>query len=259
MTVCLLCLAAALLAWPSGVGRLGGRRRTRAVARVARLPAGPFLVACAAAVPVALVSTVLVGCLAGACVGAAARAWLARRGEARAGAALLALAELLGVLAAELRSGRPVEGAIETAVAACGDESFSQTVGPGLRAAASGGLTIVPGGLLSAPTQRITAAVRLSSRTGCSLAAVLTAVEDDLRARHREELEARIATAGPRASAALLAGLPVLALAMGGGIGAHPWQVLTTTAAGQLLLVTGVGLELAGVAWSGRLVRRALR
>jgi tight adherence protein B len=66
-------------------------------------------------------------------------------------------------------------------------------------------------------------------------------------------------TAGPRASAALLAGLPLLALAMGGGIGARPWTVLTTTPVGQVLLVAGVALEAAGLAWSARLVRRALR
>jgi tight adherence protein B len=57
----------------------------------------------------------------------------------------------------------------------------------------------------------------------------------------------------------LLAGLPVLGLAMGSGVGADPWRVLTTTSTGQVLLVVGVALELAGVAWSGRLVRRAVR
>jgi tight adherence protein B len=101
--------------------------------------------------------------------------------------------------------------------------------------------------------------VLLSARTGCSLAAVTAAVEDDLRARHRLRLELRTATAGPRASAMLLAGLPVLGLAMGSGVGADPWRVLTTTGTGQLLLVLGVALELAGLSWTGYLVRRALR
>jgi tight adherence protein B len=84
-------------------------------------------------------------------------------------------------------------------------------------------------------------------------------VEDDLRARSRHRLELRSATAGSRASAALLAGLPVLGLVMGGGVGADPWRVLTTTGTGQLLLVAGVGLEVGGLAWSARLVRRAVR
>jgi tight adherence protein B len=46
---------------------------------------------------------------------------------------------------------------------------------------------------------------------------------------------------------------------MGSGVGADPWQVLTTTGTGQVLLVAGVGLELAGLTWSRRLVQRALR
>jgi tight adherence protein B len=42
-------------------------------------------------------------------------------------------------------------------------------------------------------------------------------------------------------------------------VGADPWAVLTTTATGQVLLVAGVTLELAGVLWSRRLLDRALR
>jgi tight adherence protein B len=86
---------------------------------------------------------------------------------------------------------------------------------------------------------------------------VAGAVEDDLRARRRHRLELRSAVAAPRASAMLLAGLPVLGLAMGSGVGADPWEVLTT-GSGQLLLVVGVALEVAGIAWSGRLVRRVV-
>jgi tight adherence protein B len=48
-------------------------------------------------------------------------------------------------------------------------------------------------------------------------------------------------------------------LAMGSGVGADPWRVLTTTPAGSVLLVAGVSLELAGLEWSRRLVQRALR
>jgi tight adherence protein B len=87
---------------------------------------------------------------------------------------------------------------------------------------------------------------------------VAAAVEDDLRARARAETELRAAVAGPRASAAVLAGLPLVGLLMGSGVGADPWRVLTTTGTGTVLLVAGVALELAGVTWSARLVRRAV-
>jgi tight adherence protein B len=88
---------------------------------------------------------------------------------------------------------------------------------------------------------------------------VVTAVEDDLRARARAGTELRAAVAGPRASATVLAGLPVLGLLMGSGVGADPWRVLTTTGTGTVLLLAGVGLEVAGLAWSDRLVRQAVQ
>ena len=80
-------------------------------------------------------------------------------------------------------------------------------------------------------------------------------LSDHVLYRTALEILLRITTRG----VPLLAGLPLLALAMGSGIGADPWAVLTTTATGQVLLLLGVALEAAGLAWSARLVRRALR
>jgi tight adherence protein B len=181
----------------------------------------PVLAGLAAGAVAAALSTPLVALLAAIAAFAGGRSWTAARQDRDRECRLLAVTEGLGALAADLRSGRSLDAATAAAVAACADEE--------------------------------------SSRTGCSLAAVVAAVEDDLRARHRQRLELRSATAAPRASALLLAGLPVLGLAMGSGVGADPWAVLTTTGTGQVLLVSGVTLELAGVAWSRRLLDRALR
>ena len=84
-------------------------------------------------------------------------------------------------------------------------------------------------------------------------------MEDDLRARRRHQGDLRAAIAAPRASALVLAGLPLLGLLMGSGVGAEPWRVLTQTGTGQLLLVAGFVLELDGLAWSRSLVARAVR
>jgi tight adherence protein B len=149
-----------------------------------------------------------------------------------------------------------VAEATDAAAAACGDERTGRALLLAVRVPEQPAEAAGP---LDGPLARLSGAVLLSSCTGCSLAEVVSSVEDDLRARHRSELELRSATAGPRAGALLLAGLPLLGLAMGSGIGADPWRVLTTTGTGQVLLVAGVALELAGVAWSSRLVRRALR
>jgi tight adherence protein B len=224
---------------------------------VVRSPAAPALVGVVVAGVVAVVSTALVAVLAGVCSVSAARAAIGRRVEDREERRLRGLLEALGALTAELRSGRTVDAASADAARSCPDERAADALVRALRAPDLP-LPPVTEGAFADALDRIAAAVRLSGRTGCSLAAVLAAVEDDVRARLRHARELRTAVAGPRASAALLAGLPLLGLAMGGGIGADPWRVLTTTGTGQMLLVLGVALEVVGVAWTARLVRSAV-
>ncbi|MFW3170159.1 type II secretion system F family protein [Geodermatophilus sp. CPCC 206100] len=266
MTPALLLLGAALATWP---GRGTARRVRREVRGKPRGGTGwlrsrpalplPVLGGVAATAAGLLLSTPVVAVLAGAVAALAARAEQRRRETIREEARLAALTEALGALGAELRSGRPLEGATAAAVAACADVDSGRALARAVRAPASAAAASPPRtGLLAQALDRVSAATLLSERTGCSLAAVVGAVEDDLRARHRQRLDLRSATAGARASTVLLAALPLLGLAMGGGIGADPWRVLTTTGTGQVLLVAGVALEVAGVAWSARLVRRAL-
>lgn len=266
MTGALSLAAVAVLLWPDRQARLrlrlravAGRRTGTGHSRAApgAVPV-PVTAAVTSAAMAAILSTPLVAGLAAAAAFLGGRAWVARGRDRRVEDRLQALTEGLGALAADLRSGRSFQAAIEAAVAACADPGTAAALARALRAP---GAPLPPGqhAELTAALDRVSAAVLLSTRTGCSLAAVTAAVEDDLRARHRLRLELRTTTAGPRASAMLLAGLPVLGLAMGSGVGADPWRVLTTTGTGQVLLVVGVALELAGLSWSGRLVRRALR
>jgi tight adherence protein B len=256
----LLCGAAALLCWPRAGGHDRLRARSVRVGRevlghlpVDRLSAGASVLVAAV---VGITSTPLVAVVAAGGVLAAGRAWERRRQGAAADRRLRGLAEALAGFAADLRAGRSVDDAAVAASAACPDAATAEALGRALR------VPDVATGPAAGPwaeaVQRIAAGVRLSARTGCSLAAVACAVEDDLRARLRQQEDLRTAVAAPRASALLLAALPLLALAMGSGIGADPWRVLTTTPVGNLLLVLGVGLEAAGLAWSSRLVRRAV-
>lgn len=105
---------------------------------------------------------------------------------------------------------------------------------------------------------RLVDGLRLSQASGCALAAVVAAVESDLARSHQQRADLRAAAAGHRATVALLAGLPILGLAMGGGIGADPIHVLTDTPLGAVLLLAGVGLELLGLAWSRRITAAAI-
>ncbi len=264
MSAALLCAAAALLVWPRARLRAGfsalpaGAGRSAAISGV---PVGRATAALAAtaALVAGITSTPLVAALAAAAVGAAGQVWRRRKDALAEEQRLGALAEALGAFAADLRAGRPAEEAVSAAIAGCADGASAAPLAVALRASDAGSPPpLRDGDAWGAAVARLAAAVRLSRRTGCSLAAVACAVEDDVRARLRQRQELRTAVAAPRASATLLAGLPALALLMGSGMGADPWRVLTTTPTGRLLLLVGAGLEAAGLAWSARLVRRAL-
>jgi tight adherence protein B len=99
----------------------------------------------------------------------------------------------------------------------------------------------------------------LADRYGIPLADLLDAVRSDTEQRVRFAAEVQARLAGPRATAAVLAGLPLLGLVLGHAVGAAPLRVLSETSAGQGLLVIGTGLVCAGVLWSARLMSGAVR
>jgi len=248
----LLLLAAAAVVWP---GRPAAVRRLRPhPPRVVLRPPPPAVLAAATALGCAVVTTPVVAGLAAGGAWAVLRARQRRAAERDEQVQVAALAEALGVLAAELRAGRTLGDAAATAVAGCPHPRAAAALGPAL---AGGPAPTGVGVPARSALGRIATARAVSVRTGCSLAAAVGAAEDDLRASARTRDELAVALAGPRASARVLAGLPVLGLLMGAGIGADPWTVLTTTPVGTALLVAGCGLEAAGLTWTRRLTERA--
>ena len=224
MTGALAFAALAVLLWPDPrarrrlrlravVGEQADSRRGRTALGELPVPGTAAVVSAAAG---AILSTPVVAGLAAAVAFLCGRSWVARRADRRAERRLQSLTEGLCALAADLRSGRSLSAAVEAAVGACADPETADALARALRAPDS---PVPPGqdAELAAALGRVSAGVLLSARTGCSLAAVAAAVEDDLRARHRLRLELRTATAGPRASAMLLAALPCWA---------WPWVVV---------------------------------
>ncbi|XVS64797.1 type II secretion system F family protein [Actinosynnema sp. CA-299493] len=250
----LLLLAAALLVFPSAearrrlaVPRRPGRWRSLKPDRVSAVVVGIVL-----GMPVG-VGGVVAGALLAATVWRTYRETTRQRDRM---AASVALADGLKAFVAELRSGaHPAKAAIGAA------EDAEPPATDVLRAIAE---TSARGGdvevaLADFPdAHHLARAWRLSAVHGVPLADVLDAVRRDLDRRTAFAGQVHARMAGPRAGAAVLAGLPLFGVVLGELGGAGPLAVLSGTPPGQVLLVAGVVLICAGLRWSGRLTRQVI-
>ncbi|WP_052337222.1 type II secretion system F family protein [Nocardioides alkalitolerans] len=185
-------------------------------------------------------------------VGAAAlggRALLRRRRAAAAAAAnrdrVLALCDLV---AAELRAGRPPSSALTTAA-----REWPQV--DAVRRADALGADVVtawrqladqPG---AGDLRLVAAAWQVTRRTGAGLAEALTRVAGLARATQATRRVVASELASARATARLMAGLPVVALLMGGATGGNPWHFLLATPLGLACLAGGLACGFAGLWW----------
>ncbi|NES13253.1 MULTISPECIES: type II secretion system F family protein [Micromonospora] len=97
------------------------------------------------------------------------------------------------------------------------------------------------------------AAVRLADRTGAPLAELLERVEADARATDRGLAAAAAQAAGARATAWLLAALPLGGIGLGYAIGVDPVTVLLRTPVGGGSALAAVTLQIGGLLWAERL------
>jgi tight adherence protein B len=107
--------------------------------------------------------------------------------------------------------------------------------------------------------QGVAAAWAVTESAGGAVAEVLDRLGDVLEADRQARSALDAALAAPRATMALLAGLPVLGIVLGQSLGARPLDLLVHRPLGWALLAAGTTLDLLGVAWTRVLVRRALR
>jgi tight adherence protein B len=98
---------------------------------------------------------------------------------------------------------------------------------------------------------------RIGAEQGGTLAAVLDDLATALRDEEANRQEIATQLAGPRATARLLSGLPLLGLGMAAALGANPLAFLFGTAPGLGCLFAGVTLNSAGLWWTHRLAKAA--
>jgi tight adherence protein B len=111
---------------------------------------------------------------------------------------------------------------------------------------------------IRADVERIAQSWSVSERHGIPLADLLTGAQLDIRWRVRFTAAVRAQLAGPRATASVLTALPAVGLGLGQLLGADPVGVLRGGLLGQFLLLLGVGLAAAGMAWSEHILRAAV-
>jgi tight adherence protein B len=202
------------------------------VSLVIGLPAWP-------AVPVAII---------GGAVAVLGSLWTRRRSRIRLRVLQGVLLETCQQLSSELRSGQPPGAALDHAA------KLWPALAPAAEAFKVG--ADVPAALRDTAAQLevrdlrlLAAAWQLAHRTGQGLAAALErVVEQLLTARAtRRVVDGELASA--RATARLVAALPVVALAMGSGTGGDPVAFLLSTPAGWGCLGVGLGLGVGGLWW----------
>lgn len=226
------------------------RDRAPALPRWAVLLAGAGLTALLVSFPRAAVLLTLCA----AAVAAGWALWSAGRRRRRAIAEAARVLETCEVLAAELSAGRPPGTALDLAA-----QSWAP-LAPAAEAFRVG--ADVPDALRrlaerpGAQDLRLVAATwQVAHRTGQGLAEAMDRIAAGLRAGQasRRVVESELASA--RATARLVAGLPVLALAMGSGVGGDPWGFLLGHPLGLACLGSGLAFGFTGLWWIEALAR----
>jgi tight adherence protein B len=172
-----------------------------------------------------------------------------------------AVAELAFALAAELRAGAPPGAALEHAAAAVGP--LAAAVAAAGRAVARGAplsseLGMVADAYRSERLRGLAAAWSAAAEAGGRSAGVLERLGAGYDAHDEASQELAALVAGPRATMALLAGLPAAGLALGQSIGARPVHLLLHRPLGWALLGSAAVLDGAGLAWARRITARAV-
>lgn len=179
-------------------------------------------------------------------------------GRARAARRREDTIEAVGALAAELQAGQPVRSALLRAFA-------DAPVAPRALAAARWGGDVAAAlaadaDALGQPVLRSLAACwSVAEGSGAGLAAAVDRMVVTARAAEAVRTQLQAHLAAPRATSRMLAGLPLIGLVMGMALGGDPLAWLVSTPAGLGCLTLGIGLTLAGLAWTRRIALRVER
>ncbi len=159
---------------------------------------------------------------------------LRRRRVRRAAEATARALDAVAVLAADLRAGVAAGTALGAALPA---------------------LSVPDVEPVSRLVDRVTSCWEVAEAAGAPLADLLDRLEADARGLDRVKANAAAQAAGAGATAWLLAALPIAGVGVGYGMGTDPLRILLHTPVGGASAGLALLLQVAGMAWSGRLAR----
>ena len=193
-------------------------------------------------------SAVVVAVIGAAALLAGLRLWRRRALAARVATNRTRVVELCDALRVELGAGQAPADALALAA-----HDWPE-MAPAARTAQAGGdvpqtlrqLAALPG---AGDLRVVAAAWQVAHRTGHGLADALGRVAEELRAAEQTRRVVAGELASARATARLVAALPVAALLLGTGAGSDPWGFLLHQPLGWACLAGGVAFGLAGLTW----------
>jgi tight adherence protein B len=259
VTIAALILAAAVLVAPSAPAtRL---RAGRPPLQTRKLGLGAAVLGAIATAFVVPISAMVAAAIVVATLAARRRRHLARVRRAEEAAAIEGA---LAVLVGELRVGAHPVAAVEAAAA-----EATGTVATWLRVVAArarlgadvarGLRAVAAESTLPVHWERLAVCWHLAQSHGISIATMMHAAHRDVVERSRFESRVAAGMAGARATAGVLAGLPVLGVGLGQMIGADPVRFLLSGGIGGWLLIVGSTLACCGLLWSDAITSRVLR
>lgn len=175
-------------------------------------------------------------------------------------ASLEQLLAALEILIAELRVGAHPAAAGAVAADECTGEVRSVFRAAAARARLGGSAATAfarQGSSIEKELARIASVWGVADVHGLALAELLGAVRVDMLGRKRFRQRTEAGLAGARASAAVLACLPLLGIGLGQLMGASPVRVLLGGGLGGVLLTVGTGCVALGLLWTDKITARA--
>ncbi len=173
------------------------------------------------------------------------------------------LAAALETLVGELRVGAHPVTAFGVAAAECdgpvGDSLRAVAARARLGADVAAGLrAVAEASSVPAQWNRLAVCWQLAAEHGLAISVLMRAAQRDIVERQRFTARVEAGLAGARATAVILAALPVVGVLLGQLIGARPVAFLLGGGVGGWLLVVGVALVCVGLVWADRLTDRML-